>query len=187
MTTTSVPDLSGRRPPGLGGFNLTALNLEIRRLRRNPRAVIITVIVPVIFFFAFGLNKANTTGHYGHGNYAAWVLVSLALYGAIFSTTYTGAGVSVERAQGWSRQLRLTPLSPAAYIGMKVATALVLGLVPIAVVNVVGGILTHQASMPVYLWIVSALCVWIGSLLFAAFGLFIGSWCPPMPSRSFLA
>ena len=40
MTTTSVPDLSGRRPPGLGGFNLTALNLEIRRLRRNPRAVI---------------------------------------------------------------------------------------------------------------------------------------------------
>ena len=30
----------------------------------------------------------------------------------------------VERAQGWSRQLRLTPLSPAAYIGMKVATAL---------------------------------------------------------------
>ena len=103
MTTRSVPDLSGRRAPGLGGFNLTALNLEIRRLRRNPRAVIITVIVPVIFFFAFGLNKANTTGNYGHGNYAAWVLVSLALYGAIFSTTYTGAGVSVERAQGCKR------------------------------------------------------------------------------------
>jgi len=46
MTTTSVPDLSGRRAPALGGFNLTALSLEIRRLRRNPRAVIITVIVP---------------------------------------------------------------------------------------------------------------------------------------------
>jgi ABC-2 type transport system permease protein len=148
MTATSVPDLSGRRPPALGGFNLTALNLEIRRLWRNPRAVIITVIVPVIFFFAFGLNRTNTTGDYGHGNYAAWVLVSLALYGAIFSTTYTGAGVSVERAQGWSRQLRLTPLSPAGYIGMKVATALVLGL------------------------------VWIGSLLFAAFGLFIGFLVP---------
>lgn len=86
--------------------------------------------------------------------------------------------MSVERAQGWSRQLRLTPLSPAGYIGMKVATALVLGLVPITVVNVVGGILTHKASMPVYLWIVSALCVWIGSLLFAAFGLFIGFLVP---------
>ena len=178
MTTTSVPDLTGRRPPGLGGFNLTALNLEIRRLRRNPRAVIITVVVPVIFFFAFGLNKSNTSGNYGHGNYAAWVLISLALYGAIFSTTYTGAGVSVERAQGWSRQLRLTPLSPAAYIAIKAATALALGLVPITVVNIVGGILTHKASMPVYLWVVSALCVWVGSLLFAAFGLFIGFLVP---------
>jgi ABC-2 type transport system permease protein len=177
MNTTSAPDLSSRRPPAFGGFNLTALNLEVHRLLRNPRAVIITVIVPVVFFFAFGLNKANASGNYGHGNYAAFVLVSLALYGAIFSTTYTGAGVSIERAQGWSRQLRLTPLSPAAYIGMKVTTALVLGFVSITVVNVVA-ILTHKASMPVYLWIVSALCVWIGSLLFAAFGLFMGFLLP---------
>jgi ABC-2 type transport system permease protein len=177
MSITSVPDLSNRRPPAFGGFNLTALGLEINRLRRNPRAIIITLIVPVIFFFAFGLNKANSSGNYGHGNYAAFVLVSLALYGAIFSTTYTGAGVSIERAQGWSRQLRLTPLSPAAYIGMKVATALVMGAVSITIVNVVG-IVTHKASMPGYLWIVSALCVWIGSLLFAAFGLFMGFLLP---------
>jgi ABC-2 type transport system permease protein len=177
MSTTSVPDLSTRQAPGLGGFNLTALRLEVRRLTRNPRAVIITFIVPVIFFFGFGLNKSNRPGNYGHGNYAAFVLVSLALYGAIFSTTYTGAGVSIERAQGWSRQLRLTPLSPAAYIAMKVTTALVLGSVSIAVVNVIG-IVTHKASMPVYLWIVSALCVWIGSLVFAAFGLFMGFLLP---------
>jgi ABC-2 type transport system permease protein len=178
MSITSVPDLSGRRPPAFGGFNLTALSLEVHRLLRNPRAVIITLLVPVIFFFVFGLNKAKTaTGNYGHGNYAAFVLVSLSLYGAIFSTTYTGAAVSMERAQGWSRQLRLTPLSPAAYIGMKVATALVLGFASIAVVNVVA-IVTHKASMPGYLWIVSALCVWIGSLLFAAFGLFMGFLLP---------
>jgi ABC-2 type transport system permease protein len=177
MSTTSMPDLSGRRPPPFGGLNLTALNLEVHRQLRNPRAVIITLLIPVIFFFAFGLNKTNTSGNYGHGNYAAFVLVSLALYGAIFSTTYTGAGVSIERAQGWSRQLRLTPLSPAAYIAMKAATALVLGFASIAVVNIVG-IVTHKASMPGYLWVVSALCVWIGSLLFAAFGLFMGFLLP---------
>jgi ABC-2 type transport system permease protein len=179
MSSVSAPDISGRRAPALGGFNLTALNLEVHRLLRNPRAVIITLIVPVVFFFAFGLNRSSaaTTGNYGHGNYAAYVLVSLALYGSIFSTTYTGAGVSMERAQGWSRQLRLTPLSPAAYIGMKVATALVLGAASIVVVNVVA-VISHKASMPLYLWFVSALCVWIGSLLFAAFGLFMGFFLP---------
>ena len=32
--------------------------------------------------------------------------------------------------------------------------------------------------MPGYLWVVTALCVWVGSLLFAAFGLFLGYLLP---------
>jgi ABC-2 type transport system permease protein len=179
MTTARVtaPDLSGRAAPGLGGFNLTALKLEFRRLLRNRRTVIITLIFPVFFFLVFGLNKAYATDRAGHGNVAAFVMISLALYGATFATTFGGAMVSIERAQGWSRQLRLTPLSPMAYIAMKVLTALLLGLGSVLVVNAVG-LLTHKASMPGYLWIVSALCVWIGSLLFAAFGLFLGYLMP---------
>ena len=53
---------------------------------------------------------------------------------------------------------------------------MVLGFVSVVVVYLVG-IFTHKASMPAYLWIVTGLCVWICSLLFAAFGLFPGS--PP--------
>ena len=63
--------------------------------------------------------------------------------------------VSIERSQGWSRQLRLTPLSPAAYIAMKVLTALVLGACSVAAVNI-AGILSHKPSMPVGLWIATA-------------------------------
>jgi ABC-2 type transport system permease protein len=172
-----MPDLSARRVPGLGGFNLTALKLEIRRLLRNRRTVIITLAFPVIFFLLFGLNKSYASIPAGHGNTSAEVMVSLELYGAVAATMFGGAMVSIERAQGWSRQLRLTPLSPAAYIAMKVLTALVLGAASVVAVNIVG-ILTHKASMPGYLWIVTALCVWIGSLLFAAFGLFMGYLLP---------
>ena len=32
--------------------------------------------------------------------------------------------------------------------------------------------------MPVYLWVVTALCVWVGSLMFAAYGLFMGYLLP---------
>jgi ABC-2 type transport system permease protein len=174
---TAMPDLTGRAAPGLGGFNLTALRLEFRRLLRNRRTVIITLIFPVFFFLVIGLNSAYATLRVGHGNESAFVMISLSLYGAVVATTFGGAMVSIERAQGWSRQLRLTPLSPAAYISMKVLTAMVLGLISVAVVNAVG-LLTHKASMPGYLWIVSALCVWVGSLLFAAFGLFLGYLLP---------
>jgi ABC-2 type transport system permease protein len=172
-----VADLSRRRAPGLGGFNLTALRLEVRRLLRNRRTIIITMVFPVFFFLIFGLNKAYALNRVGHGNVAAFVMVSLSLYGAVFATTAGGAMISIERAQGWSRQLRLTPLSPAAYIAMKVMTALVLGAGSLVVVNI-AGIATHKASMPGYIWVATAFSVWIGSLLFAAFGLFIGYLLP---------
>lgn len=175
--STISPDLSGRRAPALGGFNLTALKLEIRRLTRNRRTVIIAIVVPVVFFLLFGTNKSYDNQSAGHGNVSAFVMISLALYGAVLATTFCGALVSIERAQGWTRQLRLTPLSPAAYIIIKIATALVLGFCSVAAVYI-AGIVTHKPSMSVGLWIATGASVWIGSLLFAAFGLFLGYLLP---------
>jgi ABC-2 type transport system permease protein len=183
--TLPAPDLSTRRAPGLGGFNLTVLRLEVRRLLRNRRTVIFTVIAPVIFFLAFGLNKAYANDRAGHGNVAAFVMISMALYGSILATTSGGAMVSIERAVGWSRQLRLTPLLPAAYISIKMLTALVLGLTSVIAVYTVG-IITQKPHMPVYLWIVTGLCVWIGSLIFTAFGLFLGYLLPTENVMQFL-
>jgi ABC-2 type transport system permease protein len=178
MSATPVPDLSNRRVPPFGGFNATALKLEVRRTLRNKRTVIITMIAPVFLFFVIGLQSGNQNVKYGHGNYSAYVMVSLMLYGAVFATSNAGAAVSIERTQGWSRQLRLTPLSSSAYIAMKVVSAMALSLAPVVIVTVVG-LVTHKASMPGYLWIVSPLCVWVASPLFAVFGLFVGYLLPP--------
>jgi ABC-2 type transport system permease protein len=177
-----------REAPGLGGFNLTVLRLEVRRLLRNRRTVIFAIIFPVVFFLAFGLNKAyanQSAGPGSHGNVSAFVMISMALYGAVLATTSGGAMVSIERAAGWSRQLRLTPLSPVAYIVIKVLTAMVLGLASVVVVYIVGG-LTGKPSMPMYLWVVTAACVWVGSLVFAAFGLFMGYLLPTENVMQFL-
>lgn len=65
-------------------------------------------------------------------------MISLAVYGAMTASTAGGAMVAIERASGWSRQLRLTPLRPAAYIAIKVLTAMVLGLLSVAVVFAAG-------------------------------------------------
>lgn len=178
-------DIAARRAPALGGFNLTALKIEVRRLTRNRRTVLISIVAPVLFFLLFGLNRSYDQESAGHGNVSAFVMVSLALYGAVLATTFGGAMVSLERAQGWSRQLRLTPLSPAAYLLMKVATALVLGFCSVAAVYL-AGIFTHKASMPVGIWVATGFIVWIGSLLFAAFGLFLGYVLPAENVMQFL-
>ena len=167
-----------RPSPPYGAFSIAVLRLEIRRRLRNRRTVIFALVLPVLFFVGFGLNTSYVSQRAGHGNLSAFVMISMALYGAVLSTSSGGASVSIERASGWSRQLRVTPLSPVAYIVIKMSTSLVLGGISVVAVYFTG-VVTHKAMMPLHLWIITGLCVWIGSLLFAAFGLFIGYLLPP--------
>jgi ABC-2 type transport system permease protein len=186
--TAAAAGVSTRRPPSFGGINLTVLWLEIRRLTRNKRTMIFALIAPVVLFLFVGTNKSYAHIVDGHGNVAAFLMVSMALYGAVLATTAGGAMVSIERAQGWSRQLRLTPLSPVSYIVIKTLTAMILGLASVFAVFVVARI-TGVPQMYAgygYLWFLSALCVWVGSLIFAAFGLFIGYLLPSENVMQFL-
>ncbi len=171
MTTT--PLTTTRSAPPLGGLNPTMVRIELRRLRRNRRTVLFTLVMPVVFFLLFGVSQTYATERVGRGNVAAYIMISMAIYGAMIATTSSGASVSIERSLGWSRQLRLTPLAPAAYLAVKLVLALVVGMVSIAAVYG-AGVLTHKAQMPAHLWVETALIAWVGSLLFAAFGLFMG-------------
>jgi len=176
MTTTATTTVPGRAVPPFGGFNTTLLRLELRRMLRNRRTVIFSVVLPVVFFLLFGTGKDYSLKSAGHGNVAGFVMISMALYGAMLSTTAGGAMVSTERSQGWSRQLRLTPLTPTAYIAVKILVAMLLGALSVAVVYLAGSF--TQAQMDQHLWWETALIAWVGSLVFAAFGVFMGYLLP---------
>lgn len=175
---TSVQQaVATRQAPSLGAFNLTLLRIEIRRVLRNRRTLIFAIVMPIFFFWLFGVAQHYDNKPAGNGNTSAFVMISMALYGAVLATTSGGAMVSIERAEGWSRQLRVTPLSPVAYVIAKMLTAMVLGATSVAAVYLVG-VATGKPSMPVSLWVYTGLLVWVGSLVFAAFGLFIGYLVP---------
>lgn len=159
-----------------GGLNRVLMTTEIRRLLRNRRTLIFTVVMPVAFYFLFGTNQAYANERAGNGNIAAFIMTSMALYGAMIATASAGASVSAERAQGWSRQLRLTPLRSTAYIGAKVIASLLLGAIPVVLVYACG--LLGKAELPTGTVISSAVIVWLGSMVFAAFGLFVGYLVP---------
>ncbi|MEV0709605.1 ABC transporter permease [Nocardia aurea] len=170
-TVVSRPVRTARAHRGLG-----FLRLELRRMLRNRRTMLFTLIMPPLFFVIFGLRSDYRTESFGSGNVTGYVMVSMAVYGAMLATTSGGAMVAIERAQGWSRQLRLTPLRPTAYIATKVAVAMVLGLVSVVAVFVVGAALGAQLTATA--WVFCFLLAWICSLVFAAFGLFIGYLLP---------
>lgn len=171
----ALRSFEARGMPPLGGFNLTFLAIEIRRLLRNRRTVFVTLIVPIVIFLLFRANKrAVALG--GVEFTAATSLIGIAVYGAMLAATAGGAMVSIERASGWSRQLRLTPLRPAAYIAIKLLTAMLLGLASVAVVYAAG--LIDGVKMSPVTWVLTGVLAWGASFVFASFGLFMGYLLP---------
>ena len=175
--TTAATMPQARSLPKFGGFSLGMIKLELRRMVRNRRTVIFTLIMPAVFFLLFGTSGDSKRESIGNGgNVTGYILVSMAVYGAMLATTSGGAMVSIERAAGWSRQLRLTPLKPVAYIAVKLVLAMIIGAVSVAVAFAVGSV--SGAKLPMHAWIECGLLAWVCALVFAAFGRFMGYLLP---------
>ena len=67
-----------RKPPPLGGFSPAILRLEVRRLLRNRRTIILALVLPVLFFWGFGLNNSYVHETAGRGNVSAAEMISIA-------------------------------------------------------------------------------------------------------------
>lgn len=176
MTATATPptfDPATRAVPRFGGLSRTVLGIEVRRALRNRRTVLFTLVLPAALFFAITSSDASWDEPVGSGNEAAYILISMALYGASLTAAAGGAMVAVERAQGWSRQLRLTPLHPVAYIVMRALVALTMGAAAIAVVHACG-VVQGRAEMPLDVWVEAGLLTLVCTVTFAALGVFTG-------------
>ncbi|MGO4228518.1 ABC transporter permease [Arthrobacter sp. YAF34] len=184
MSTTPLPGSIAveRRVPPLGGFNLTLLRIELRRRLRNKRTVFFTVAFPVIMFLMVGAKYVNDPLDPGQPvgaggtSLAAYAMISFAVYGAMLASTAAGGAVALERAQGWSRQLRITPLTPAANIAVKILGGLVLGLLAVLATFAAG--VATGVRMPWQVWVLAGLTAWLGSLVFTALGLLVGYLVP---------
>jgi len=191
MTTTSTAPVSLEKAvPPLGGFNLTFLGIELRRKLRNRRTLIFTLVFPIAMYFVVGYRLldeplGSTPVAKGGVSVAAYIMVSMALYGAMMSATAAGGAVAIERMQGWSRQLRLTPLNPIANVATKIIAGLVLGLIAVAGTYIVAA--ATGVRMPVEDWIFSGLAAWLlGSLVFTALGLMVGYLVPSENAMQFV-
>lgn len=185
VRTAGIQDMERGASP-MGGFNLTALKLEIRRVLRNRRTLFFIIVFPAMFFFIFGMGgaRAAKNGAAMPATMLAYIMISMAVYGAMVGTTSGGATVALERSLGWSRQLRLTPLRPVAYVAMKVLTSMTLGFFAVCSTFTVGAL--NGVHMPAETWLFSGLLAWAGSLVFAAFGLFMGFLIPAENVMQFL-
>jgi ABC-2 type transport system permease protein len=140
---------------------------EVRRLARSPRFVVLTVLLPVAYFLIFSGIYADTP------ETTAVLMVNMAAFGAISASVSTGGRVAVERAVGWNRQLRLTPLPGWGYLVIKAVVAMLVALPALVLVFAVAAV--KGVDLAPGTWLLVFAAAWVGVLPFAAIGLLIGS------------
>jgi ABC-2 type transport system permease protein len=153
-------------------MNTTYLLFDLKRTLRNRRVMIFSILMPLALFLVFGLNLTGQSMDDGMSA-AAYVMISMAMFGSMSAAMSIGGAIATERDGGWNRTLRLTPLKPQSYITSKIALSLGLAIPPLLVVFA-AGVLGADVRLSAGDWLTVALSAWLGSLPFAALGLIIG-------------
>jgi ABC-2 type transport system permease protein len=147
---------------------------ELGRLLQSWKFLAVTVGFPVIFYMLF-LNDRNP-GKIVDGTvpWRVYLMVSMCSFGALVAALNAGGTrISGERACGWARQLRVTPLPGWSYVAVKSAVSMLVVLPVVILVEVVGttfggvhfGLLT---------WCELTALLWTTALPFVVLGVFVG-------------
>jgi len=93
---------------------VTYARYDLRRLYRNRRFFIFTLGFPLVLF----LFVANSNKHVVVEGipFPVFYLTGMVAWGTMNSVSAGGGIIALERAVGWTRQLRITPLPVRAYM-----------------------------------------------------------------------
>jgi ABC-2 type transport system permease protein len=152
---------------------VTYIRFELIRVFRNRRFFLFTVGFPLVLYVLIAVPNRNEGSLGGSGISAPlYSMVGLAAFGTMNAMIGGGARISYERTLGWTRQLRLTPLSVRAYFGTKLLTAYLSALVTIAVLYAAG--ISLGVSLSAGMWLKMTALLLVGLLPFAALGIALG-------------
>ncbi|XNY99400.1 ABC transporter permease [Micrococcus luteus] len=178
MSTATVTDQTLRHErPGRARSSTRILAAFVRHdLLRQLRmwdAQLFIIGLPLGMFLLFNtLNGGSDDGaaFAYDGNLTAYLMVSMALYGAAVATTSLAGTAATERQLGWGRQLGMTALSPSLFVAGKAVIGGAVAVVPVVVVFVAGWFIGAEfASADRWAW--AFLLTLAVALPFALYGL----------------
>jgi ABC-2 type transport system permease protein len=151
----------------------TYTRYELRRTFREKRLFIFAFGFPVILYYVIAAPNRNAQDFLGTGVPAPlYYMAGLASFGTMMSMMSSGVRIAGERQAGWTRQLRITPLSPRAYLRAKVVTGYSMAGVSLLLLYICG--VTLGVSLPAGKWVEMTVLILIALLPFAALGITLG-------------
>ncbi|HEV2974785.1 MAG TPA: ABC transporter permease [Solirubrobacteraceae bacterium] len=158
--------------------SLTYTRYELLRTFRNRRFFLLSLGFPLVLYFVIAGPNRNVHDISGSGvSLPLYFMVGLASFGTMSAMLSCGARIAAERAVGWNRQLRISPLAPRTYFRTKVITAYAMALLSIAVLYLAGTSL--GVSLSAGDWLEMTGLMLVGLIPFAALGITLGHWLTP--------
>lgn len=151
---------------------------ELLRTVRNRRFFILSFAFPLVIYVLVAGSSPHTEDVGGTGlSLPLYYMVGYASFGTMAAMLSCGARIAIERRAGWTRQLRISPLSTRAYFSTKVLTAYMMAIVSLVALYAAG------ASMGVSLkasgWLGMTALLLVGLIPFAALGILLGHLLTP--------
>ncbi|HEX2701962.1 MAG TPA: ABC transporter permease [Solirubrobacteraceae bacterium] len=146
---------------------------ELLRAFRNRRFFFFSLAFPLILYFIFAAPNRNVTNFDGSGiSLPLYYMVGLASFGTMVAMISSGARIAAERQIGWTRQLRITPLSTRAYFRAKLLTGYLMSCLTIGLLYIAGA--SQGVSLSAHSWLEMTGLILIALLPFAALGVMLG-------------
>lgn len=153
--------------------SLAYTRYELLRVLRNRRFFFLSLGFPLVLYFLIaGSDRHNP--NLGNTGISAplYFMVGMIAFGTMGAMLSSGARIAAERAVGWNRQLRISPLSTRSYLRAKVLTAYLMAMLSMGALYVSGAAL--GVSMSASRWIDMTLLILICLVPFAALGIAVG-------------
>ena len=152
---------------------LAYTRFELVRTFRNFRLLVFTLGFPLLLYVAVAAPNRDEPDFGGSGiSIPLYFMVSLVAFGTMTALISTGGRIASERTNGWTRQLRITPLTVRAYFRAKVLTGYAMALLSIALLYASGA--AFGVSLSVGRWLGMTGLILVGLLPFAALGVLLG-------------
>ncbi|HEY9409249.1 MAG TPA: ABC transporter permease [Jiangellaceae bacterium] len=147
-------------------MNLTYTGLELRRMMRDRKALILTIGMPLGLFLLYDSMWGSDSGA------TSTLMVMMAVFAVLACTVSAGGRISQERHSGWTRQLRLSALRPGSYVVTKAMVAVVMAMLAASLVFAAGVLMHSSTAVPELAEALATL--WAGSIPFALLGILVG-------------
>jgi ABC-2 type transport system permease protein len=153
--------------------SLAYTRFELVRTFRDWRLLVFSLGFPLLLFFMIAAPNRHERNFDGSGiALPLYYMVGLVSFGAMSALISSGGRIASERTDGWTRQLRITPLSTTAYFRAKILTGYAMAALTIALLYCSGA--SIGVTLPAGRWFEMTGLILVALIPFAALGILLG-------------